>query len=247
MRIPLPHTASLLVCLSVAIVCLPVQSYSQNQPDMGLWTTFSLEKEFTKKLAAGFDQEFRLRENLTRLNLFYTNPYVTYRITKRIKAGLGYRVIEKYMYKQQNFSFRHRLMFDLSYKYKIKEFTLSYRARLQGEVKDYNTEELGKVPEYFWRNKLDVKYDFGKISPHIGCEVRYQIEDPRNPSSNYGFHRARTYAGLDYKINKTNSVGIMYLLQQEYDIDDPGTGYIVGLEYSVLLERKKKKDSGSDD
>jgi len=209
--------------------------YAQKQPDAGLWCTFTLEKNITKKLLVGIDQEMRLRENYSRLNLFYTNPYLTYKIFKGFKLGLGYRFISKYMYQTTSFSYRHRVMFDASYKYKTHKIILSCRSRIQSEIRDYNSSAQGKNLEYFWRNKFEIGYEIGKFTPYIGTEVRYQIVDPRNAPSNYGWHRARTYAGVDYEINKKNAIGIMYLIQEEFDIDDPGTGYILGLEYTISL------------
>jgi len=218
-------------------ITISIKSFSQaqTQPDAGLWCTFTVEKEFTKKLTIGINEELRLRENYSRLNLFYTNPYITYKIKKKLKLGFGYRFISKYMYKESEFSYKHRLMFDISYKYKFKNIVLSYRSRIQGEVRDYNSDPQGKQPEFYWRNKLDLGYEIGKFTPYIGTEVRYQIIDPRFPESNYGWHRARTYAGIDYEYNKKHSFGIMYLIQQEFDVDDPGTGYILGLEYTYKL------------
>jgi hypothetical protein len=61
------------------------------------------------------------------------------------------------------------------------------------------------------------------------------VYDPRVLDGNYGWHRARTYVGIDYDINKTHSFGIMALLQQEFDIDDPATVYIIGIEYGISL------------
>lgn len=230
-------TQKLFVLFVFKTICVSTfaQSQAQTQPDAGLWCTFTVEKEFTKKLTIGINEELRLRENYSRLNLLYTNPYITYKLRKRLKLGLGYRFISKYMYKESRFSYKHRLMFDISYKYKFEDLIISYRSRLQGEVRDYNSDPQGKQPEYYWRNKLDIGYEIGKFTPYIGTEVRYQIEDPRFPASNYGWHRARTYAGVDYEYNKKHSFGIMYLIQQEFDVDDPGTGYILGLDYKYKL------------
>ena len=210
-------------------------AFSQNDPDFGTWFTFGIEKSFNKKYILGVNQEMRLRENASRLNLFYTNPYFSYKIKKRFKVSLGYRFINKYMYQDKSFSLRHRLMFDASYKQKFGDFSISYRSRIQGEVRDYNCSPMGHFPEYFWRNKFDLSYDIGNFSPYIGTELRYQIHDPKNPESDYGFRRARTYFGTDYELTKKQTLGIFFLYQQEFDIDDPNLGYIFGLEYEISL------------
>ena len=224
---------NLLILLLLLIFFLPV--YSQRQPDLGMWNTFSIEKVLTKRYSVAIDEEVRLRENITRLNLMYTNFSFIVKPAKGLKVGLTYRSIQKYT-ELNYFSFRHRLMLDISYKYKLNDFVFTYRSRFQTEVKNYYTSELGQIPEWFWRNKFDIKYKFGNFVPYIGIEYRYQLNDPRNPCFNYGWHRYRTYFGLDYDINNSNSVGVYYLIQREFDVIDPEIIYILGVQYSIVLD-----------
>jgi hypothetical protein len=205
-----------------------------------MWNTFSIEKEFTKKFSLMIDEELRLRDNFSRLNLFYTNIGASYKFIKNGKASLIYRPIQKYLGTNRSFSFRNRLMLDLSYKYKFADFSLSYRSRIQSEIRDYYVSEKGKNPEWFWRNKFEFKYYTKKFEPYFGTELRYQIIDSRNPETNYGWHRGRYFAGIDYNINKNNSFGIYFLIQKEYGISSADDLYIVGLQYSLTLERSKK-------
>jgi hypothetical protein len=207
--------------------------YSQ-QSDAGMWNTFSIEKRITKKYSIGIDEELRFKENFTRLNLLYTNLGIIFRPNKEIKLAFIYRLIEKYE-EDDYFSYRNRLMLDISYKYKIKSFSLSYRSRVQSEVRNYYSSEKGKVPEWFWRNKFEVKYSIKKYSPYVGTELRYQFTDPRNPETDFGWHRIRIFGGVDYKINNQNTCGIYYLIQKEWLTLNPQNLYILGLEYSIDL------------
>lgn len=215
---------------------LKIKSYSQTfYPDAGMWTTFSLEKELSSKFSISLDEEFRLKENFTMLNLFYTNLGFAYKPSKRLKLALTYRLVEKWKYEDEHFSFRHRLMFDVSYKYKLKGWTISYRSRIQSEVRDMYTSELGKIPECYWRNKVDIKYKIRRYIPFTGTEFRCQITDPRNPESNFLWHRVRLYAGAEYEINPRNTFGVYYLHQREFNIPEPEYLYIVGLQYTLTL------------
>lgn len=210
--------------------------YSQEvQQDAGMWNTLSIEKKLNKKFSLGIDEELRLKENFCRLNLLYTNLGIIYKYNKEIKIALIYRLIEKYD-DNDMFSYRNRLMLDISYKRKItKSLSLSYRSRFQGEVRDYYSSEKGKVPEYFWRNKFEAKYSIKKYSPYAGTELRYQYIDPHNPETNNGWHRIRVFAGVEYKINDKNSCAIYYLIQREWDTVNPQNLNILGLEYSIDL------------
>jgi hypothetical protein len=224
-----------LMLWTAILVCIFVPGHSQIQPDAGMWNTISIEKEITKKFSLILDEEIRLRDNFSQLNLLYTNFGASYKIIKGLKVALIYRLIEKYEGTNYTFSFRNRLMLDISYRYKIQDFSISYRSRLQYEVRNYYSSDKGKLPEKFWRNKFEVKYDINKFTPYVGVELRYQMNDPRNQLADGGWHRARYFIGVDYDINKRNSVGIYYLIQREYYVVDPMDLYILGLQYSLTL------------
>src|SRR6185503_12138098 len=114
------------------ILFLPFIVVSQNTNDAGMWNTFSLQKSLNKKLYLTLDQEMRLRENYSRLNLFYTNLGVGFKLNKNFKAELTYRFIQKYQI-DNSFSLRHRIMLDLSYKKKFSKIIFSNRLRYQAE------------------------------------------------------------------------------------------------------------------
>jgi hypothetical protein len=231
------------IIFAVFLLAFSKFCYCQTQPDAGMWNTLSIEKEFTKKFSAGIDEELRLKDNFGQLNLLYTNLGASYKPLKGVKVSLIYRLIEKYEGTNITFSFRDRLMLDASYKYKINSLSLSYRSRLQAEVRNYYASRLGKIPEWFWRNKFEIKYDINdKFEPYVGTEIRYQIKDPRNPETDEGWHRLRVFAGLDYNINSHNAIGIYYLIQSEYGVVNPQNLYILGLQYSLVLPRAKKQE-----
>jgi hypothetical protein len=204
------------------------------QSNFGLWNTFSIEKEFTKKFSAGLDEEVRLKDNLSHVNLFYTNLGVSYRPFQGLKLSLTYRFTQKYVLDNE-FNFRNRLMFDASYKYRLSNLSFTYRSRIQSEI--INNKSTN--PEWFWRSKFEVKYNIKKISPYLGAELRYQIKVPKHPETDLGWHRVRLFAGVDYKINENNTVGIYYLRQNEFYILDPNNLDILGLQYSLTLPHKK--------
>jgi hypothetical protein len=212
-------------------------SYGQESNDAGMWNTFTVQHSFSKKLNLVIDQEFRLKENYQRINLFYTNIGVDYKINKFIKISPTYRTIQKKQL-EGPYSYRHRLMFDVSLKKKFKKITLSERIRYQAEVQDFNTSKKGKLAEQFLRFKTDLKYGVtDKITPYVSCELRYQIHAPRGDGPIYdnGFHRIRTVLGVEYEFNKKNSINIYYLYQTEYFISTPETIFILGIGYTLEI------------
>lgn len=220
---------------NLLLVILPCSAQQSN--DAGMWATFTLQHSFTKKINLVIDQEFRLKENYQRVNLFYTNIGIDYKLNKFIKISPTYRTVQKKRL-DGTYSFRHRLMLDVTLKKKFQKITLSERIRYQIEVQDLYTSKKGKLAEQFLRFKTDLKYAVNeKLTPYVSCELRYQIRSPRGdgPQFDKGFHRIRNVLGLEYQINKKNSVNLYYLIQSEYNISTPESIYILGIGYSLTI------------
>jgi hypothetical protein len=212
-------------------------SNAQRSNDAGMWSTLTIQHKLTKKLNLVIDQEFRLRENYQRVNLFYTNIGIDYRFNKFLKISPTYRAIQKRRL-EGTYSHRHRLMLDVTLKKKFKKFTLSERIRYQAEVQDFYTSRKGKLAEQFLRFKTDVKYAAtDKITPYYSIEFRYQIHAPRGDGPLYdnGFRRVRNVLGIEYEINKKNSVNLYYLYQTEFTISTPESIFILGLGYTLTI------------
>jgi hypothetical protein len=209
--------------------------FSQTTEDAGLWATFNVDKKLNDKFSVFLTEECRLRENFSMINLFYTDLGVEVRPAKILKVSLAYRLIEKQLF-DETYSFRHRMMLDITLKKKFGNFPISFRHRLQSEFRDIYSSETGTDPEWYSRSKLTVKYDFEKkITPYIAVEMRYQIRNPRAIDSDKTWHRGRYSAGLDYKVNDKHTFGLYYLIQKEFNVSAPQNLYIVGIEYSLSL------------
>ncbi|HLG03256.1 MAG TPA: DUF2490 domain-containing protein [Bacteroidia bacterium] len=204
--------------------------------DFGAWMTFSINKGIAGKLDLNFDQEFRLRYNLTDVNLFYTNVGLAYRFTKWFKISGTYRFI--YKHKDDNtWGVRHRGYVDLAFRTKPGRYVLSYRARLQSEIRTAGySNEYGKVPEIYFRNLFKAGYKVNDVvTPYLATEIRFQIQNPRIPYHN-GIDRSRFIGGLDYAINQNNTFGAYFLFQKEWNVKNPETLYIIGLEYVLSID-----------
>jgi hypothetical protein len=213
------------------LFCFTTKAFSQPSNDAGLWASIGLEKKLTKKFSFLLTEEYRRKENFTRLNLLYTDIGFCYRPFDIFKVSLVYRNIDKFQL-DKTFSFRHRIMLDMTVKKKFNRFALSFRERLQSEVRDLQSSEHGKVPEWYSRNKFELKYDIKKpITPWVAFEFRYQIHNPRMLEADKGWHRNRYFIGLDYKRNDKHSFGLYYMVQQEYDVSAPQNLYVIGIEY----------------
>jgi len=210
--------------------------FSQIINDAGLWSTFTLKKEITKKTTLIFDQELRLKENYTRLNLFYSNIGVNYKITKRLSIEPSYRHIDKYT-TENIFSYRHRFSVDVNYKYKINRMSYSLRARYQRESKNVVSGKFGWLSEKYFRIRAQAEYQLSaKLSTYYNLEFRYQIFVPGNDMMfNNRWHRVRNVVGADYKTSESFTLGVYFLHQTEYDIHPIESNYISGIQITKKL------------
>ncbi len=203
--------------------------------DAGLWCTFNVEKNLSQKFSLFITQEYRVRENFSQHNLFYTDLGASYKAANFIKISLSYRCIEKFI-EDDAISFRHRASLDVLLKKKAGPLGFAFRQRLQSEYRNLHSSELGAIPEWYTRSKLTIKYDLDKpLTPYVACELRYQINNPRSVETNNLWHRVRYIVGLDYKKSDRNTFGVYYLIQKEWNVSVPQNLYILGLEYTITL------------
>lgn len=209
---------------------------AQKVNDAGLWSTFTLQKDISKKITVTLDQEFRLKENYSQLNLFYTNLGISYKLFKGLKIEPSYRYIDKFI-RDGNFSYRHRFSTDLVYKNKIENVSYSFRIRYQRESKDVLTSSRKWLSEKYLRARFQLEYPVSsKINTFYSCEFRYQIDVPGNDAEfNNRWHRIRNVVGFDYKINSSHSISMYYLVQNEFDISPRENSYITGIQFTKKL------------
>jgi Protein of unknown function (DUF2490) len=236
---------SFLIILLFLFLQLSSFGYKPVYADFGIWNTLNITYKLNNKWGLLFTQEWRIRENASRLNLFYTNIGANYALTKGLKTSFIYRHIDKYL-ETDYFSFRNRLMWDVSYKKDYSNWNASVRHRLQIEWTDFLTNAFGKEPQLFSRIKAEVGYDIGRFTPNISTEFRAQWTDPRNNEDDDNLSRNRTIFGLDYALNDAIKLGTYYLYQAEFNTVTPQIINIVGLECNLnlnkLLVAKSKKD-----
>jgi hypothetical protein len=169
---------------------------------------------------------------MRRLNLFYTDLALNWKTCNWLKTSLSYRWINKYS-PEGLFSYRHRLSLDLVLRKKAGDFAFSYRHRLQAEVRDLGRRLNGHLPEWYSRNRFEIKYDAAnRLQPYAFVELRYQLRNPRRQESDGYWHRNRYALGVQYEIDKRSNLGLYYLIQREINVSKPQQLYVLGLEYS---------------
>jgi hypothetical protein len=200
--------------------------------DAWLWNTVSINKQMTRKWSLSFDEELRLFDNMSRINLFFSNLGVSYKLNKVFKFSLVYRFNSKNQ-DDEYYSRRHRLYVDVACRKKLlRNLTIAYRVRFQGQVRDYYSSDDGKDIESYMRHKFDVLYIYQKYTPYIAAEFRFQITNPSFPQGNDLWDRARYYIGCNKDFNKKHSFGIYYMIQHDFNNQRMENDFTLGWQYT---------------
>jgi len=217
---------NILKILLVLFCCLGCNLFSHAQ-DAGFWLSVNAEKKITQALSVSLSEEFRLNENMNEFGTFFTDAGLTYKINKYLRISANYRFICKRRL-DDSYSNRHRYYFDLTVRKKFKPVTLSLRTRFQSQYADIFSSEDGKIPAYYLRDKLTIKYDAGKhIQPYFYAEIYTPLKHPYDVF----IDKTRYCAGFEYEINRMNTIDVFYLFQKEYNVKAPETDYVIGLGY----------------
>ena len=215
------------------LVLLSLTGLKAQTNDAQMWLSIDLEKKLNPKLSLHFAEELRMNENLTEAGTIFSDLAVSYDITRSLSASLNYRFINKRR-PDNTYDIRHRYYFDLTYKYAPKPFIITLRARVQQQYTDIFTSEKGKIPINYERTRLKIAFDRWKpLRPFLATEVFIPFSNSRY--SSFTVDCIRYQAGLDYKINKHQSITAFYMIQKEMNVANPETDFVGGLGYSIVF------------
>lgn len=193
--------------------------------DYETWAGVSVQKSFLeKKLDLGFTQEFRFNDNSTRLDQYFSELQLDYKIFKNFKAGIGYRFIRNNT--NSGYKNEQRLFADLSYEHKLDRWTLSYRFRFQNQDELGLKKDEGDDITQKYRLRFKVAYNIKKVKldPYVSVEGFFSRE---NHGINYietitertiysGFEKLRYTIGLDYSVKKWFGINAYYRIEQGF-------------------------------
>lgn len=244
------------ITLPIVLILLIFKCNSSNAQDstvvqdFEMWTGVTVKKSFLdKKLQLGLTQEFRLNDNSTRMNNFFTELEGKYKIYKGLSVGAAYRFIRNNT--KSGYINENRFNLDLGYKYKFDRLSLAARFRYQNKNELGVSKDEGDFPISKFRFRLKGEYNIKnwKLDPYLSAEVFFaqqtyrinyieSIIEPTQVSS--GLEKLRFTIGTSYKINKLISIGGFYRVEQElksYPLfyNTPGRYFIGGLNLTFKL------------
>lgn len=203
------------------------------EEDMNIWTRFAIKYDLSSKTRIAIEEEFRFFENASRLEQNHTEIGLSHELSPRWDGGIYYRFIYE-TDEKSSYSLGHRSWLQLEYRLLDTDFKVSLRSRLQTSYTDYYTRENGQISKVYNRNRLNVSYKPKNVYwiPHAGIELWYYL----NPmSGNQFIDKYRTTLGLEFRQNMHFRWEVFFSFQQQVQVADPRTTYILGLSGTYLI------------
>ena len=161
--------------------------------------TISFKVKLPHSVRIDFEQSLRLRGNEFSFRQTFTEATISYKVTEGLKILLPvrYAIFEE--------KIKKRISFGGSYKYKLNDYTISYKSRFQRVYEKKDLDEL-------IRNKYTLQY---KSNKDIDPFCSYEIFNPFN--SDIGeMNEYRISFGAEIDLPKKKSIKIYY----QYKVED---------------------------
>ncbi|SDR80994.1 Protein of unknown function [Polaribacter sp. KT25b] len=220
-----------LVLLNIVLFTSVNLAQSEGETDWASWSTIGVEYKLNKKWSFGLEEQFRLKENFSETDNFFTQLNADYQLFNNFKLGAGIRYIRENdnTGNIQGYEDHFRFQFDAAYKHKINNFNLGYRLRYQNKNELGVSADEGDYVNQNIRFKTSVEYNFNNwsLDPKFSAEIFNRFQE----GEENGFNKYRLTLGTDYKIKNIGKVGLFYRFEKELNVDFPDTKNILGLSF----------------
>ena len=184
------------------------------------WTSVGFDKKLPYSFKLKFEQELRLKDQLSTFKQTFSEFSLSYTVFKGFKIEIPFRYMT---YKDKT---KQRVSFGGSYKYSFKPVSLKHRTKYQ------KTYEKREILEELIRNKFSIMYKLNKkIEPYVSGEFIQLID-----AHNYPLDETRFSFGLTYELPRKNSMKIFYTRKNEDKTKkNPDEIGVFGLSYNFSL------------
>ena len=198
---------------SIVLLLFCIFSSNAQENDFQIWTSLSASDKVTYKTDINIKHGLRFRENASLLAKSYSDIRLKYKYNKKVSLAVGFRDINEWN-KQLSREQKSRYYSDLYLKHKLDRFVLSVRSRYQkqGNIKAYT---------YLIRQALSISYNIrkNKLEPLLAAEYFYTEQKQ--------IDKLRYTLGFSYPISKDLDFDMYYRVQQEFNVENPETLFIL--------------------
>ncbi|MCF0175495.1 MAG: DUF2490 domain-containing protein [Bacteroidales bacterium] len=246
---------------SVSLSAQEEYSSEDDYRNVGIWTSIAAQKKIGDRWSVSGEAEHRTANFVGHTDRWSLSLGGGYKFGRRFKIEASYSYLDNHTPQVTKTKFsgglrsetitagywlpRHRGELALNKGWKLGRFEISARETYQfthndelevkkekfkdGLLSSVSSKFINAKNRHVSKTRLQVSYDIRKcpLEPYASCEVYLGLwgGDP-------GIQKHRYTAGMDWNINKINSLKLFYRYQDKADDDEPD-GHVLGLGYAV--------------
>ena len=197
-----------------------------------LWTSVALNKNF--KHGISLSGQYLLRIDLTNRMVggHYFYAALKYKALRYIHFDLKFRGVNNW---ERNL---YRFEVGIKPRYKYRKWTFALRTAYFNEREYFApVYERGRYPTNYWRNRIEVSWEFKKNwNAYVSAEV-YTLFTPQETE----IRRVAFIAGVDYTIKKMHNIDVYYMAQPDFNKKSLNLVQALCLVYTWDIPKFKKK------
>src|SRR4030042_6271708 len=171
------------------------------------------------------EEQMRFNNDISRLNIAYTEGGFLYELNKSISFKANFR----YIYDPHSHN-RYRYSGDFTYGWSKKGFPLDFKYRLRFQR---IIEEHTRKSESYFRNKFSADYNLTKIvDPFIAFESYFKLSNVNK------FTTSRYIIGLEWKLFDNIDLESFYMIEDEFGEKNPKINKVLGIGLTYTLKLK---------
>lgn len=215
--------------------------------DLAMWNSIGVSYSPLKKLELGLEQHWRLKEDISVTDEYFTEIQASYKILKDLKFAAGVRFIKENdnVGKIQGYENHFRYQFDLSYKIDVvKRFDIAFRLRYQNKRETGLDESIEIIPTETLRFKTEFEYNIRKwpLDPEFAVEFFNRKREGAAFVGGAKLSRYRLTWSTSYNLKKFGKFGVYFRYQENTRVDNDFQTKILGLKYSYTIKGKSKSE-----
>lgn len=211
------------------LVCLFACTLQAQTTDFGAIVGAGYSGKIVKGFGYSVEGEVKTSGNFIEFNRFKASAGLGYSFWEsrfKVSADFDYILKNRQTYMEN----RYRVSGGLTYSEKIRSFKLSLRSKYQASFYDESRAEHKFNPKTYVRNRFEISYSFFskplKLYASTEMFIRLYKKDARF------IDEMRTVVGVNYRINKNNSLDFYLRSDNEVQVKNPANIYYIGVGYS---------------
>ncbi|MBZ0243183.1 MAG: DUF2490 domain-containing protein, partial [Bacteroidales bacterium] len=213
-------------------------SYISLSKDNELWTGYEWQFPITNELSLKFGEQVRMYRDVTTVKQLLNDFGFKSEVFDFLDATAYYRLrMKQDNPTTQTFLPYHELNLALTAGYEYKPVDFSFRMRYQKEFRDDK-----KSDDEYLRSRILAET---KITKELRPFVYYELFYRMNYHKGDRFDNYRLGLGMEWRAFKNVKFEAMYSIEEEFNMEDPQSKNIFGLNVSFSLDKSESEKAGA--